>query len=259
MNVLIISSCTQSKMKSVPVSFTSCQELLVDQWRDWTREQENADKILMAKDMYMGRGFQTIIRSVQKLRSLVQVDQFIFSAGLGLVEEHEYIPNYECTFTTMKKAERGARVAHLKINELILKLLNRNSYHLILILLGKTYLEGIYGSLQRLSKEFVVVVAKDTQLDAYASLIQIPTDVSVISQLKEHNLPAEAVTNLKGHLFSLFVECWLLHPKIMSQAIQNQDANQIQRYFEPAYVAQMLNMQIVDEKKSQRISAFFSK
>jgi hypothetical protein len=100
--------------------------------------------LMPARDQYRGLQHRAILRAVYHLRKLFgnrQVDLKILSAGFGLIDENEYIPPYDSSFSLRDDKEIEIMGRALNIRQSILNMKTR--YDLVYIALSDPYLEAI--------------------------------------------------------------------------------------------------------------------
>jgi len=149
LRIFVLGSCTaKKKFKRLDIT---CE--VIDKFgREKLIEREDLkDMVLPARDMYLGGQHLYTVKAVDILRSIPSVecvDFYILSAGFGLLEEKTLIPPYECTFGDMSKEEIRRRSKRLRIEEKLLKILEREKYDIAFFLLGVKYLIAIEEALK---------------------------------------------------------------------------------------------------------------
>jgi len=149
LRIFVLSSCTaKKKFKRLDIT---CE--VIDKFgREKLIEREDLkDMVLPARDMYLGGQHLYTIKAVDILRAIPSIECvnfYILSAGFGLLEEQTLIPPYECTFGTMSKEDIRHRSKRLRIEEKLLKILEREKYDIAFFLLGVKYLIAIEEALK---------------------------------------------------------------------------------------------------------------
>ena len=135
LRIFVLSSCTaKKKFKRLDIT---CE--VIDKFgREKLIEREDLkDMVLPARDMYLGGQHLYTIKAVDILRAIPSIECvnfYILSAGFGLLEEQTLIPPYECTFGTMSKEDIRHRSKKLRIEEKLLKILEKEKYDIAFFL-----------------------------------------------------------------------------------------------------------------------------
>ena len=163
---LIISPCSDRKRgpKSKIISASHLTNgTLKDVATEWCERVKNSEKNNSANKVYKGRSFSTIMKS----KSNLNCDLLIISAGLGLVEDTQNIPNYSLTVSQGSQDSIKDKIimdnfvpsdwwAELKlINNIsfnLVKYLEEKNYSLIILNLSKQYARMIFHELNSLPK-----------------------------------------------------------------------------------------------------------
>jgi hypothetical protein len=145
MRVLIVTSCTGHK------AVDHDRKLTIDDFRAGpqhvaAREQELAELLTPAGEMYTGQQHLRLMRGVRAFREKRggkggTISLRILSAGYGLVPGDRRLAPYDCTFEGMTKRELREWAAHLHVPAAIRKIL-AEPFDLGVVLLGERYLEA---------------------------------------------------------------------------------------------------------------------
>jgi hypothetical protein len=142
--IVVISSCTGEKIHR------SDEALTLDDFRKGPahvghRENELADLLTPAQDLYSGQQHVRLMRGVHGYQSAngekADMNLWILSAGYGLIPGDQELVPYECTFQNMKKAELRSWADELNVPGDIRRVLAQ-PYDLGIVLLGDSYLEA---------------------------------------------------------------------------------------------------------------------
>jgi hypothetical protein len=146
MKIQVITSCTGEKRHS------ASNQLVQEDFRGLhdsglfnARQQTLSEYALPAEDMYTGEQHARLMSGVQKIRQSLSadaIDVWILSAGYGLIPGNVTIAPYECTFQGMKSKEIRGWADHLRVHEVMRKVLAIPA-DLTLILLGEDYLRAL--------------------------------------------------------------------------------------------------------------------
>ncbi|MHA2384945.1 MAG: DUF6884 domain-containing protein, partial [Candidatus Thorarchaeota archaeon] len=181
MRILVIGSCGKSKLKSSPKSPT-CGDIdskdAISKWRN-----QLSDHLTPAREMYTGYQSTELLRGVEALRTIDQVEVrlFILSAGFGLLEENELVPPYECSFSQMGKRGIRERSSLLRIEEDYQKL-HESRFDLTYLALGKKYLTALGDDLLSFT-EGTVVLFDSKRTDE--SVVYVPSGSKAVRAFSE--------------------------------------------------------------------------
>ncbi|MHA2027724.1 MAG: hypothetical protein ACW98U_17660 [Candidatus Thorarchaeota archaeon] len=115
LRVLVVGSCGKKKLYNDPEQ-PACHD--IDTQRDIYFWKERLPELCApARDMYIGPQNTELVKAVDLLRTIVNVEvQFnIVSAGFGMLQEQELVPPYDCTFSKMPMAEVRKRSQEQKL------------------------------------------------------------------------------------------------------------------------------------------------
>jgi len=131
-----------------------------DQWANEIKLTEPSKQVI---ELYCGRGFSEFKKACE---SLGEPESFVISAGLGLVNGNDFVPNYNLTIApgTENSILKGAEFSALEwwqaINERrnstttpISDLITENNIGLVLIGVSKPYLSFISAELEALTDQ----------------------------------------------------------------------------------------------------------
>lgn len=143
MKILIITSCTGEKAVSSDQQLTRA-DFARGAEHVARREQELADLLRPAGEMYKGQQHVRLMRGIREIRACgadVQVELAILSAGYGFVSEHRPVAPYECTFADMKAKELRDWAEQIGGPDGF-RTCVAQQYELALVLLGESYLKA---------------------------------------------------------------------------------------------------------------------
>lgn len=142
MRIVVLTSCTGKK------AISHERALKLDDFQQGpihvaVREQELAEYLTPAGELYTGLQHVRLMRGVRAIRQSgkVDLDLHILSAGYGLIPEDRKLPPYECTFRGMRKAEIREWGDALGVPQAFNNLMAQ-PYDLALVLLGDKYTQA---------------------------------------------------------------------------------------------------------------------
>ena len=151
MRVLVVTSCSKKKkFDSQSFEFTDALKKNKLSYPSTDINNENTYRttlskfMLKAQDMYLG-SFTYVYNLVRALRKKYSVDLKIISARYGLIDCEDLIIPYECSLTSMSKSERIKKSVDLKVYENLKTQLTSQNYDIVVVILGKEYLETIFS------------------------------------------------------------------------------------------------------------------
>jgi hypothetical protein len=142
-HILILTSCTGKKLHSPSHQLTLEDFKSLHSEHFHTREESLAEYRHRAIDLYTGQQHLRLLRGLQPLRSALDVDVHILSAGYGLIEADRPIVPYECTFQTMGNRAIRAWSSHLNISQQARRLFAEAQADLVIVILGERYLRAL--------------------------------------------------------------------------------------------------------------------
>lgn len=141
---------------------------------------------------------------IEGLRSIkgVEVDMFIISAGFGVLNEDEMIPPYECSFSSLKKAEILERAEALGIEDSVASIC-RTEYDLLYIALSKKYMLTL-GEHPFHDMDGVAVVFHHTKADC--ETVYVPSGSATVKSFSQQGFKIHGVVGFKGDLLRILSE-----------------------------------------------------
>lgn len=147
MKILIITACTGQKTVKHDNALV-LDDFFKGESHFKSRENELAESLTKAEDLYKGQQHVRLMKGIEKLREKKtgkakqpEIDLWILSAGYGLIPSDRRIAPYECTFQGMKVSDINPLAEVLDIPSDFRKLISRQ-YDFGLILLGDAYLRA---------------------------------------------------------------------------------------------------------------------
>lgn len=199
MRVCVVGSCGKKKRTMVENAPTCGDLNSTSDFQTWKNRFK--EHMVIARDMYLGNQSRELVRGVDILRSImdIEVHLFIVSAGFGLLEEDEKVPPYECSFTGMKKFEIIDRSQHLSIPKDFARVCETR-YDLLYLALGKNYLTAI-------GKEWTAnivgtVVTFDPKMSVDSSVV-IPSGPDIVRAFSQQGHKIHGITGFKGDLLRI--------------------------------------------------------
>ncbi len=199
LRILVIGSCGKRKRFSPP-NAPQCSDLLTkNDLHKWSNEL--SDFVCPTREMYTGNQHRELVRGVDLIRQIqgIEVHLYIISAGFGLLQEHELIPPYECSFSGMKIKEIHQRAAQLSLKDDIRRICQVR-YDLAYIALGKEYLKATDSELLSNLNCTVVKFGPDLPTE---QVIHIPTDVATIKAFSKKGYTIHGIAGFKGDLLRI--------------------------------------------------------
>ncbi|MGY5853289.1 MAG: hypothetical protein RTU92_06975 [Candidatus Thorarchaeota archaeon] len=199
MRVCVVGSCGKKKRTMVE-NAPNCGDLNstsdLQTWKNQLKEH-----VVIARDMYLGNQSQELVKGVDILRSIrdVEVHLFIVSAGFGLLEEDEKVPPYECSFTGMKKSEIKSRSQQLSIPTDFARVC-KTRYDLLYLALGKNYLTSIGDDWT--TNIVGTVVTFDPRMSVDSSIF-IPSGPGIVRAFSQQGHKIHGITGFKGDLLRI--------------------------------------------------------
>lgn len=137
--VLILTSCTGKKIPHPGIELT---EEDFSRGPEWIAEREAHAGTCPANQMYQGRQHVVLMKGLEQIRPDIEVEVKIVSAGYGLIDGNRPISPYEVTFggrSAKQVRELGQR---LGLPGDVRSLLETTDADLVVVLLGKNYLNA---------------------------------------------------------------------------------------------------------------------
>ncbi|MFW9981128.1 MAG: hypothetical protein ACFFE3_04315 [Candidatus Thorarchaeota archaeon] len=198
MRILVISSCSKRKLHSSPKQ-PKCHNSLsyrkIAKWR-----QRFSDLCVPARDMYIGPQNTEIVKAVDLLRTIpeIEIQLFIVSAGFGVLDEYDLVPPYDCSFTRMKMAEIRKRAEDLELRSSFLRLID-NNIDLVYFALGKQYHSALEKNILKDIQTPSIVFHKGRA----EHLIRIPCAADTVKAFSNHGHKIHGVVGFKGDLLRI--------------------------------------------------------
>ena len=198
MRVLVVGSCGKRKLHNSPRQ-PGCQDIDhirgVSYWK-----KELLENCAPARDMYTGPQSIELIKAVDLLRTIanVEVHLSIISAGFGVLQEHDLVPPYDCSFTNMKMVEVKKRSEELELQSSFTSLVN-SSFDLVYLALGKQYLAALgTAALTTIRTPTIVFHGQDSD-----HLIQVPCSTKTVKAFSECGHTIHGVVGFKSDLLRI--------------------------------------------------------
>lgn len=207
MRVLVVGSCGKKKLYNEHEQ-PSCSDIDTKQdiafWKKRLR-----DFCAPARDMYIGPQNTELVKAVDLLRSIVNVDvqYVVVSAGFGLLQEKELVPPYDCSFSNMSMKEVRIRSQEHKLQTSIISMIN-TGFDLVYLALGKRYLAAL--GKDTLSKLKVLTVVFDGQESDL--LVRLPCSAQTVKTFSQRGHRIHGVVGFKGDLLRILVTYALQKP-----------------------------------------------
>ena len=166
MKIVVITNCSKRKKQKVQQDLMALnlEEGLIDQVsKEWSEKVKVSNQeTLPARDQYVGRSFT----EVKKIEKIQNINWYIISAGLGLIDSEEAIPSYDLTITNgssnsiLKKFTCNSDISDWwkKVNEVfnqtsfpIAELIDNKKDTLFLFALTKSYFNLIKNEFSKIN------------------------------------------------------------------------------------------------------------
>jgi len=197
--ILVISSCTKKKAFNL-TNAPTCKEIHSKKDREELL-RTMPDYSCAVKDMYQGAQHVNILRGIKILRSFTKVEFHVLSAGFGLLEEHDQVPVYECSFRGMKKRLIQDRAERLGIREDFQELVVDKSYDLIYLALGADYLKAL-DNWDEVIESLAIAFTPTKQ----PNILALRADGKLVAKLSSLGFTIHGVVGLKGDLLRILAE-----------------------------------------------------
>ena len=200
MRVLIVGSCGKKKLHNEdeqPVCHDINAHPDIRFWR-----KRFPKSCAPARDMYIGPQQTELVKAVDLLRTIVDVEvQFIIlSAGFGILKERDLVPPYDCSFSTMPMAEVRRRSKELKIQSFIMNIANKE-FDFAYLALGKRYFAALGKDvLSGIQKPTVVFHGQEVD-----NLILLPSSAQTVKTFSQRGHKIHGVVGFKGDLLRILV------------------------------------------------------
>ncbi len=195
MRLLVVSSCGKRKLH-YHTKQPSCHELTkhpdIEYWR------KKLPKVCVpAREIYTGAQNTEIVKAVDLLRTIpdVEVQLVIVSAGFGILQEHDLVPPYDCSFTNMRVSQIRERTQILELQSSFSSLISEG-FDLIYLALGKRYLDALGDDALRESKIPIVTF----QGEETRQVVRISCSADVVKSFSKQGHKIHGVVGFKGDL-----------------------------------------------------------
>ncbi|MCK5047185.1 MAG: hypothetical protein KAS22_11435, partial [Candidatus Heimdallarchaeota archaeon] len=140
MKILVFASCSKRKSISYPTE-PRCKDIVMKEMKDSFVDRFPEKRT--ARNLYRGSLNISINSAVTQLRDFFDVSYYIVSAGFGIVEENEFVPPYNCSFSQMNNEDLIERARALRIPDDFQEIVEKEKPDLMYLALGKTYLTAL--------------------------------------------------------------------------------------------------------------------
>jgi hypothetical protein len=225
--VLVVGSCGKRKLYGFPDQ-PKCND--IDGNHDivyW--KQQFPSMCAPARDMYLGPQNKELVKAVDTLRTIadVEVQLVIISAGFGMLHEEDLVPPYDCSFTTMKIANVRERAIQLQLKEAITQLVE-TGFDFIYLALGKRYLEAIGNDI--LSTLHTTTISFHGQANEY--LVRISCSAETVKTFSRSGHKIHGVVGFKGDLLRILVRYALT---------RRNPENEVRKWKSPKYLRNLIH------------------
>lgn len=207
MRVLVVGSCGKRKLHNSPKQ-PNCQDIRtrhgIDYWRKRFSKLNTP-----ARTMYTGPQNTELVKAVDLLREISRVDVHlvIISAGFGILQEHERVPPYDCSFTNMTMRDVRKWSEELGLQSSFTDLINKN-FDFIYLALGKRYLAALgKDTLSTIQIPTVVFHEHESEY-----LLQIPCSAQTVKAFSKRGHKIHGVVGFKGDLLRVLARFALGRP-----------------------------------------------
>jgi hypothetical protein len=205
--LLVVGSCGKRKLH-YHTKQPSCLELIkhpdIEYWR-----KKLPEVCAPAREIYTGPQNTELVKAVDLLRKIpnVKVQLVIVSAGFGILQEHDLVPPYDCSFTNMKLSQIRERtqILHLKSS---FSSLTSKGFDLIYLALGKRYLDALGDDVSKPSKIPTVTF----QGEETKQVTRISCSADVVKAFSKQGHKIHGVVGFKGDLLRLLAKHALEKP-----------------------------------------------
>ena len=207
MRVLVVGSCGKRKLHNSPKQPT-CQDIRIRHGIGYWRKRFSKD-CTPARDMYTGPQNTELVKAVDLLRTISGVDVHlsIISAGFGILQEHEKVPPYDCSFTNMKMRDVIKWSEELGIQSSFTSLIAKD-FDLAYLALGKRYVAAL-GKDTLATIQIPTVVFHEHESE---HLIRIPCSAQTVKSFSKQGHKIHGVVGFKGDLLRVLARFALEKP-----------------------------------------------
>lgn len=196
MKILVFASCSKRKSISYPTE-PKCKDIVMKEMKDSFVDRFPEKRT--ARNLYRGSLNISVNSAVTQLRDFFDVGYYIVSAGFGIVEENEFVPPYNCSFSQMNNEDLIERAKALRIPEDFQEIVEKEKPDLIYLALGKTYLTAL-GDWDTDLPCATIAFAESTS----KKVITLPADNIAVQEASHLGLgPIHGVVGYKGDLLLL--------------------------------------------------------
>lgn len=227
MRILVVGSCGKSKLKT-SLNAPTCSDIdskdAITKWR-----KQLSRYLTPAREMYTGYQSRELLRGVESLRTIDQVEVrlLILSAGFGLLEEKELVPPYECSFSQMRKNRIRERSSLLRIEEDYRKL-HETEFDLTYLALGKKYLTALGDDFLSYTRGTTVMFDDKGMKER---VVYVPSGSKAVRAFSEHGFKIHGVVGFKGDLLRILAEYALE---------QDDQYGEVVAWTEPSYLEELV-------------------
>lgn len=227
LRILVVGSCGKKKLYNNPEQPT-CHD--IDTQRDISFWKKRFPKFCApARDMYIGPQNAELVKAVDLLRTIVDVEvQFIIvSAGFGILQEQDLVPPYDCSFSRMKMVEVRKRSKEQKLWSSIIDVANRG-FDLVYLALGKRYFAALgKDALSKLQIPTIMFHGQESD-----RLIRFPCSAQTVKALSKRDHKIHGVVGFKGDLLRILVTYALQKPN---------PGNEIMKWKNPRHLKKLIH------------------
>ncbi len=196
MKILVFASCSKRKSISYPTE-PKCKDIVMKEMKDSFVDQFPEKRT--ARNLYRGSLNISINSAVTQLRDFFDVGYYIVSAGFGIVEENEFVPPYNCSFSQMNNEDLIERARALRIPEDFQEIVEKEKPDLMYLALSKTYLTAL-GDWDTDLPCATIAFTESTS----KKVITLPADNIAVQEASHLGLgPIHGVVGYKGDLLLL--------------------------------------------------------
>ena len=202
MRVLVVGSCGKRKRFHSPEAPTCKDITKKEDLHIWV--ERLSPLTCAARDMYTGNQPRELGKGVDLLRTIEKVDvhYHILSAGFGLLQEHEVLPPYECSFSAMKKSQIRERSERLSIAKDFKEIASRR-YDLAYIALGSKYLTALDASWY---EELSGTIVTFGDIHCSDAILRLPSDAVIVKAFSSVGHKIHGVAGFKGDLWRILAD-----------------------------------------------------
>jgi hypothetical protein len=225
--VLVVGSCGKRKLHNSPKQ-PKCQDIRarhgIGYWRKRFSKLSTP-----ARDVYTGPQNTELVKAVDLLRTISRVDVHlaIISAGFGILQEHERVPPYDCSFTNMTMRDVRKRSEELELQSSFTDLISKN-FDLVYLALGKRYLAALgKDTLSTIQTPTVVFHEQESEY-----LIRIPCSAQTVNAFSKRGHKIHGIVGFKGDLLRVLARFALEKPN---------PRNEIRKWGTANYLRKLVN------------------